>query len=76
MISCERPSKSSARVRVPSSVSNRYVLPDRDPGQLAALARQLVSHPGVLLLALKQLAASGLPLRTADNLVICHRVLP
>src|SRR5258707_10031911 len=51
------------------------VLLDRDPGQLAALARQLVRHPGVLLLALEQLVTSGLPLLTADNLVMRHRVL-
>src|ERR1035438_9239929 len=51
------------------------VLLDRDPGQFAALARQLVRHPGVLLLALKQLIPSGAPLLTADNLVIRHRVL-
>src|SRR5260221_1757295 len=44
------------------------VLLDRDPRQLAALARQLVRHPGVLLLALEQLVTSGLPLLTADNL--------
>src|SRR4029453_11068164 len=39
---------------------------------LAALAGQLVPHPGVLLLALKQLVTSGLPLLTVDNLVIGH----
>src|ERR1700743_1212003 len=52
------------------------LLLDRHPGQLAALARQLVPHPGVLLLALQQLVTSGLPLVTADDLVIRHRVLP
>jgi hypothetical protein len=74
-MSCEGPSKSSARVRVPVVGVEPVLLLDRDPGQLAALARQLVPHPGVLLLALKQLVTSGLPLLTADNLVIRHRVL-
>ena len=51
------------------------LLLDRNPGQFAALARQLVRHPGVLLLALKQLVMGGLPLLTADNLVVSHLVL-
>ena len=51
------------------------VLVDLGPGQLAALAGQLVAHPGVLLLALQQFLASGLPLGTADNLVTSHRGL-
>jgi len=49
-------------------------LVDRDPGQLVALARQLIAPPGVLLLTLQQLRTNGLPLRTADNLVIRHHV--
>lgn len=51
------------------------LLLDRDPGQLAALARQLVRHRGVLILGLEQLGTSGLPLLAADNFVIRHRVL-
>src|SRR4029453_6702080 len=50
-------------------------LVDRDPGQLPALERQLVAHPGVGLLALEQLVAGGLPLLRADNLVLGHCVL-
>jgi hypothetical protein len=56
----------------PKSTLKPVFLLDRDPGQLAALARQFVRHPRVLLLALKQLLTSGLPLLAADNLVIRH----
>jgi hypothetical protein len=52
------------------------VLVDRDPGQLPALAGQLVAGPGVGLLALQQRLAGGLPLLRADNLVLGHRLLP
>jgi hypothetical protein len=38
------------------------LLLDRDPRQLATLSRQLVRHPGVLLLALKQLVTSCVPI--------------
>jgi hypothetical protein len=48
------------------------LLADRNPGQLAALARQLVAHPGVLLLAPQQLVPGGLPVGAADNLVVRH----
>jgi hypothetical protein len=51
-------------------------LVDLDPGQLAALAGQLVAESGVVLLALEQFVAGGLPLLAADNLVVSHRVLP
>jgi hypothetical protein len=51
-------------------------LVDRDPGQLAALAGQLVADPGVDLLALQQLLAGGLPLLRADNLVLGHHGWP
>ena len=43
-----------------------------DPGQLAALACELVAHPGVFLLALEQLLASRLPFLTAADLVLRH----
>jgi hypothetical protein len=45
-------------------------------GQLAALAGQLVAESGVLLLALEQFSAGGLPLLAADDLVVSHWVLP
>src|SRR5215211_2386915 len=50
------------------------VLLDRHPSQLAALTRELVRLPRVLLLALDQLLASGIELLPLDNIVICHRV--
>ena len=43
---------------------------DSDPGQLAALAGELVTHPGVGLLALQQLRAGGLPL-LARSTTLC-----
>src|SRR4029450_8800290 len=49
-------------------------LVDLDPGQLAALAGQLVAESGVFLLVLEQLCAGGLPLLAAGNLVGSHRV--
>src|SRR6185437_11743768 len=48
------------------------LLVDRDPGQLAALAGQLVPAPRVLLLALQQLVPGRLPVSPADNLVLRH----
>jgi hypothetical protein len=52
------------------------VLVDPDPGQLAALAGQLVGHAGVGLLVYQQRLAGGLPLLRADNRVSGHRLLP
>jgi hypothetical protein len=43
------------------------------PGQLAALARELVAHPCVLLLALQQLLARRLPFLVGADPVIRHR---
>jgi hypothetical protein len=50
------------------------LLLERDPGQLAALACELVAHPGVFLLALEQLLASRLPFLTAADLVLRHGI--
>src|SRR4029450_6517651 len=56
--------------------SEALLLVHPDPGQLAALAGQLVAHPGVGLLALQQFLAGGLPLLRVDNRVSGHRLLP
>jgi hypothetical protein len=52
------------------------LLVDPDPGQLAALTGQLVTYPGVCLLAHQQRLAGSLPLLKADNRVSGHRLLP
>jgi hypothetical protein len=52
------------------------LLLDGHPGQLAALPGELIPHPRVLLLALEQLVACGLPLLAASQLVLRHRLPP
>ena len=73
--SCDRPSKSSASGLGPSSVSKMYSFSTATQGSSLTLARQLVAHPGVLLLAPQQLVPCGLPVGAADNLAVCHVVL-
>jgi hypothetical protein len=48
------------------------LLLDADPRQLAALARQLIAEPRVLLLADEQLLARGGPLFSRSDSVIRH----
>ena len=52
------------------------VLLDRDPGQLAPLAGQLVAAPDELLLLLQQLVALGLPLLLRADPVLGHQLPP
>jgi hypothetical protein len=67
------------QLRQPAGALNgleAVVLLDPDPGQLAPLSRQLVTQPGVLLLAGEQLLAGGRPLLTRSDRATGHSRSP
>ena len=70
--SCERPSKSSASVFFPSSVSNSVLLLHRYPGKLTALFGHLLAELGVLGLELREFIASRLPFLAGSDRVLGH----
>ena len=55
---------------MPSSVSKRYSLSIRDPGQLLPQLRELVAAPRQRFLGLEQLQPGGKPLFTCSGLVV------